>query len=184
VRKNLTTDIKKSAKKNVSVKFRSVIPEEGDNINNQFLIVFDNPIYSSPQEEQTAILGALFGTEHDSVAYITHDAELLKASEKARSRLPELKSRFNSGLEPGFSILVKVPFKTDSDGREWMWVEITKWKGQHITGILQNDPAEISKLKAGAIVSAEEKDVFDYILNKADGTYEGNETGKIIEKEK
>ena len=74
--------------------------------------------------------------------------------------------------------------KTDGGGREWMWVEITKWKNESISGILQNDPSEIAKLKAGAIVKGQQKDVFDYILYKPDGTYEGNETGKILEHRK
>ena len=63
-----------------------------------------------------------------------------------------------------------------------MWVEIIKWGNESIAGILQNDPHKIAKLKAGIIVKANEKDVFDYILYKPDGTYEGNETGEILEK--
>ncbi len=129
------------------------------------------------------MLSGLFGAD-DAIVHTDHDAEILKVSEEARLRLPELQARFNKGLEPGYSLLIKAPFKTDNGGREWMWVEITKWKNESITGILQNDPFEIAKLKAGAIVKANQKDVFDYILYKPDGTYEGNETGKILEKRK
>lgn len=183
VKKYLTTDLKANAKKIATIKLKSVTPEEGDNVNTQFLIEFKNPTFSSPQEEQNAMLSGLFGAD-DAIVHTDHDAEILKVSEEARLRLPELQARFNKGLEPGYSLLIKAPFKTDNGGREWMWVEITKWKNESITGILQNDPFEIAKLKAGAIVKANQKDVFDYILYKPDGTYEGNETGKILEKRK
>jgi len=182
-RNQLTTDLKANAKKNTEIKLKTVIPEEGDNINIQFLIVFNDVKFSSPQEEQNVTLKNLFGSE-DAITYTDHDSELLEASEKAKLRLPELKTRFNKGLEPGYSILIKAPFKTDEGGREWMWVEITKWKNESITGILQNDPYKIARLKAGSIVQAYAKDVFDYILYKPDGTSEGNETGKILEKRK
>ena len=181
VRNELTTDLKANAKKNTEIKLKTVIPEEGDNINTQFLIVFNDPKFSSAQEEQTETLKNLFGTE-ESMTYTDHDPEILEASEKARLRLPELKTKFNKGLEPGYSILVKAPFKTDEGGREWMWLEITKWENEFITGILQNEPFKIANLKAGSIVNANEKDIFDYILYKPDGTSEGNETGKILEK--
>lgn len=183
VKNQLTTNLKANAKKNTEIKLKTVIPEEGDNINTQFLIVFNAVKKSSPQEEQNVTLKSLFGSE-ESITYTDHDPELLKASEKAKLRLPELKTRFNKGLEPGYSILIKAPFKTDDEGREWMWVEITKWENESITGILQNEPFKIARLKAGSIVKANEKDVFDYMLYKPDGTYEGNETGKILEKRK
>ena len=183
IRVHLTSDIKNNATKVVAVKLKSVEPEEGDNINTQYMLEFKNPKYSSPQEEQTALLENLFGVE-ESIVHTNHDDELLAASEKAKLRLPELRELFNEGLQPGYSLLVKLPFKTDGGGREWMWVEITKWKSESISGILQNDPSEIAKLKAGAIVKGQQKDVFDYILYKPDGTYEGNETGKILEHRK
>ena len=183
LRNQLTTDLKANAKKNAWIKLKTVIPEEGDNINTQLLIVFKDAKFSSAQEEQTATLKNLFGTE-ESLAFTDHDSEILEASEKARLRLPGLKTKFNKGLEPGYSILIKAPFKTDEGGREWMWVEITKWENEFVTGILQNEPFKIANLKAGSIVFANEKDIFDYMLYKPDGTHEGNETGKILEKRK
>ena len=38
-------------------------------------------------------------------------------------------------------------------------------------------------LKAGARVKVKEADIFDYILVKPDGSMEGNETSKLIEKQ-
>ncbi len=63
-----------------------------------------------------------------------------------------------------------------------MWVEVTSWDNKQVKGILKNDPRLIPTLKSGAKVSIKEADVFDYILQKGDGTTEGNETGKLIMK--
>lgn len=62
-------------------------------------------------------------------------------------------------------------------------LSLTKWEGSSIEGILQNDPFNIPELKAGARATVNQSDIFDYILNKPDGTSEGNETGKIIEQQ-
>lgn len=180
VKNFLTSDLKKNAKAYVTIKLKSVEPEEGDNDNKQLLISFENPKYANQQQEQEEIIVNLFGSSDDLVK-VTHDALLLNTSKKARQRLPELMKLFNDGLAPGSSILVKVQFKTIEGGNEWMWVEITKWESQSMTGILQNDPFEVKDLKAGSIVNINEDDIFDYIFYHPDGTFEGNETGKILE---
>jgi uncharacterized protein YegJ (DUF2314 family) len=180
VRKYLLYDIKPQAKKAAQIKLRSVIPEEGDNPTFQLLIEFNDDNYSSPQEQQMALADNLFGSK-DSLSYAQHDAELLQASQKARLRLPELRDLFSKGLEPGYSIMVKYPFPTKAGGNEWMWVEVTKWHSEDMQGVLQNDPYEIDELHAGAIVDMKESKIFDYLLYKPDGTFEGNETGEIID---
>lgn len=177
----VSSDIKDHARRKAVVRLKFVKPEQGDDINNQLQIVFEDKSFASPQEEQNKIVADLFGYE-ESYEHTVHDDELLQASFRAKARLPELMTIFNKGLEPGHSLLLKLPFKTDSGGREWMWVEVTKWRGDLIEGILQNEPYEVSNLKTGAKVTASQQDVFDYILNKADGTMEGNETGEIIDK--
>ncbi|MDB5119896.1 MAG: hypothetical protein JWN56_1114 [Sphingobacteriales bacterium] len=180
IRNELRTNLKQNAKESATITLKSIKPEKGNNFNKQFLISFQDPSYTSPQEEQDNVAANLFGAE-DSIVRITHDSLLLKTSEKTRQRLPELKTLFNKGLAPEYSVLVKAPFKIENGGNEWMWIEITKWTSKSITGVLQNDPIEIKNLKAGAIVQVLEKDIFDYILNKPDGSSEGNETGKLME---
>ncbi len=183
IRELLSNDLKNNSKGAVRIKLKSIKPEEGDNYNKQFIISFDNPKFETPQQEQEKVIVDLFGA-FDTIIRVKHDSLLLQTSEKARQRLPELMKLFNAGLAPGYSILVKAPFMINGGGNEWMWVEVTKWKSKSITGILQNDSYEIKDLKAGSIVNVNEDDIFDYILYKPDGTYEGNETGKIIENEK
>jgi uncharacterized protein YegJ (DUF2314 family) len=180
LREFLLSSCKKNASQIVDLRLKYVDREEGDNYAPQFLISFESKDYSSPQEEANKIIANLFGAE-DSVAYINHDEELLKASQRAKQQFPELKAQFNQGLAPGYSMMVKIPFATNNGGNEWMWVEVTKWKEIEMEGILQNDPYEIKDLKAGALIKFNESDIFDYLLNNPDGSFEGNETGKILE---
>lgn len=177
----LVSNLKAEANQLATINLRSVEPEEGDNPSPQLLIAFTDAEKGSPQMEANAVIDSLFGWE-DAIDYTAHDEELLKASGQAKRQLPKLKKLFLAGLEPGYSIMVKVPFKTPSGGNEWMWVEVTKWKTSKMEGILQNEPFEIPDLKVGTLVNYDEADIFDYLLNKPDGSYEGNETGKIIEK--
>ena len=107
---------------------------------------------------------------------------LLYRSDRARQKLPSLRKEFNAGLQPGEHLLLKAPFETSSGGREWMWVEVSSWKGDDIVGLLANEPEDVKGLRAGSTVKVSEKEVFDYIRYKADGSSEGNETGKEIEK--
>jgi uncharacterized protein YegJ (DUF2314 family) len=154
--------------------------EEGDPDNRLIEIGFDEYSGADIHAKQEAMLSSFFGSE-DSTRYVDHSEELLAASDAARTHLPELRARFNKGLAPGDYILLKAPFKTDGGGKEWMWVEVSKWNGVSIEGILNNDPDKVSGLRAGQEVSIQESEVFDYIVRHTDGTSEGNTTGKIIE---
>src|SRR5262249_41288905 len=122
-----------------------------------------------------------FGAD-DDVTHIEHTEELLAASRKAREQLPELYKVFHQGLKPGEYIEVKAPFRAVDEGNEWMWVEVTKWDGHNITGVLENDPEKVPGLHGGQVVEVNEDDVFDYIRHYSDGHSEGNTTREIIEK--
>ena len=41
---------------------------------------------------------------------------------------------------------------TDDGGREWMWVEVLKWSGGEIEGVLQNQPDRIAARLARRVV--------------------------------
>lgn len=130
--------------------------------------------------KQDKMVSSLFGWE-DSIVKVKHTAALKEASERARSKLPTLKAAFSAGLRPGEFIQVKTPFSTPAGGTEWMWVEVTKWNGNAIEGLLKNEPFNIPTLHGGQIVTVKENEVFDYIRRFPDGKQEGNETGMIIE---
>ena len=156
-------------------------PEEGDPDNRLLAIDFRHAPGANDDERREATLATLWGSA-DSITSVTHDAKIEAASEAARKQLPELRTRFLKGLAPGERLLVKAPFAQDGGGNEYMWVEILRWESEAtITGILQNDPFHIRRLRAGARVTVRTDEVFDYLLRKPDGSIEGNETGKWIE---
>lgn len=155
--------------------------EQGDADNLLLEIVFPCEKGVHLQEAQDALIASLFGAR-DATTYVSHDDELLEASRAQKRKLPKLAAHFRRGLKPDERILLKAPFATDGGGREWMWVEVVTWKGERIEGTLQNSPALISGLKAGARVAFNESEVFDFLHYFPDGHTEGNETGKIIAK--
>ena len=161
--------------------FRAGVPDQGDPDNRLLEITFDRYPGNDVHARQSAMMDALFGW-HDEVKHIRHDAELESASRKARTRLPALRAAFNKGLVPGEYVQVKAPFSTRRGSTEWMWVEVTEWKGGNIRGMLKNEPFDIPDLHGGQEVQVKEGEVFDYLRHFADGREEGNETGKIIEK--
>lgn len=150
--------------------------EEGDPENRLIEIAFGR---TNPQVEHDALISSIFGSS-DEITSVKHDDELLAASQRAKDKLPELKEKFTKGLPTGSYLLMKFPFESDEGQREWMWVEIVKWQGDEIKGILQNDPYYIPNLKSGQEVTKDVNDMFDYILQHPDGSEEGNETGKIM----
>ncbi|MEL7298210.1 MAG: DUF2314 domain-containing protein [Pseudomonadota bacterium] len=181
VRDGFLRSLLDNAEPRINLKFRPEEPEQGDPDNFILAIQFDVAEGDTLQEKQEVLLDTLFGSE-DSVTYVKHDAEILAARDAARAKLPQLRNDFNNGFAPGEFIFVKAPFKTTDGGNEWMWVEVIEWKGDRIRGLLQNDPFHVPELRAGAEVVVEMGDVFDYILQRADGTSEGNETGRIMRK--
>ena len=120
--------------------------------------------------------------EKAKVTGLSHDDELLAASERAKDKILEFYDKFSKGLSAGSHLLIKFPFENVAGEREWMWVEVVKWNEKEINGILQNDPQIVKSLKAGQEVTKNIDDMFDYILYFPDGTQQGNETGKIISK--
>jgi uncharacterized protein YegJ (DUF2314 family) len=154
--------------------------ENGDPRNRLYEIRFDR--YAGPDRyaQQTAMLTAAFGADEDSVTRLKHNDELLTASKAANAQLPRLRDVFAKGLQPGEYILVKAPFTTRDGGNEWMWVEVAKWNGDTIEGLLKNEPVDVPNLRGGQMVKVSQAKVFDYMRRHPDGREEGNETTKII----
>lgn len=145
------------------------------------LLELSAALYSGPDPHARLdnLLSSLLGHE-DRATKVEHTNELLEESRKEKARLPELRKDFRDGLQPGEYIEVKAGFPTPQGNREWMWVEVTRWSGETITGTLDNDPAEIPDLHAGQVVNIRQDDVFDYIRHFPDGHLEGNTTAPIL----
>jgi uncharacterized protein YegJ (DUF2314 family) len=179
VRKSILESLKDNAAAQARLELRVGKAEEGDPPNDLIELGFGR--YEGPDvhAQQDRLLGELFGATDSSVS-ISHDAKILEASTKAKAKLPNLKRDFASGLRPNEYILVKAPFAIPEGGQEWMWVEIIKWEGGNIEGLLKNEPRSIPDLHGGQVVKIRQDDIFDYLRVLPDGSQEGNETGKII----
>jgi uncharacterized protein YegJ (DUF2314 family) len=155
--------------------------EDGDPMNRLIELTFNRGLGPDDHAKQQQIVAEAFGWE-DSAALVKQDDELEQASRRARKKLSALRAEFVRGLAPGEFIQVKAPFRTPDDSQEWMWVEISSWSGDKIIGLLKNEPLNIPNLHGGQIVEVSESKVYDYLRRHADGTTDGNETGRLIEK--
>jgi len=155
--------------------------EEGDAENRLIEITADTYPGNDVHAKQEKMIATFFGSQ-DSIKHVKHNKELLDVSAEAKARLPELQKAFAAGLAPQEFIDVKAPFATPTGDTEWMWVEVTSWKGNKIKGLLENDPAEVPNLHAGQVVEVRQEDVFDYIRYYPDKRREGNTTGEILKK--
>jgi uncharacterized protein YegJ (DUF2314 family) len=176
LKSDLLHSLKDKAEKKAEINIIRGIWEEGDPENRIIEIGFSKKY---PQVKQEALIAKLFGSK-DEVIYLSHNDELLAASEKAKEKIPELYDRFTQGFSIGTHLLLKFPFENMAGEREWMWVEVVKWEEKSVKGLLQNNPQIVKTLKAGQEVTKNIDDMFDYILYFPDGTQEGNETEKII----
>ncbi len=157
--------------------------QDGDQENELVEISFANGEGKTDDERREQTLSALWGSKY-SIVGVKHDEEILAASKRALVKLAKLRPVFQKGLRPGERLMVKAPFQRDDKGKEWMWVEVMKWPAEKkVEGILQNDPFYIKALKSGAKVEVNFEELFDYIFVHADGTNEGNETAKLMEKQ-
>lgn len=123
----------------------------------------------------------LFGSE-DKTTTVKHDAKVLAARDRARTLLRPYQARLAKGFPGHEYLLVKGPFPYD-DGTEWMWVEVEEWKGGVLRGLLRSQPEYAPGLRPGARVEVKEGEVFDFMYKLEDGSFYGNETGKVMQPE-
>lgn len=165
----------------VTLTLSPVAPEEGDPRNTLWKLDF--PASGLKAYTERVLWGAneLFGSTDRMSKARGDDAAMAAAREKARSAFFAREALFRAGLPFGEHLLVKGPFTSDGQ-TEYMWVEITKWGPDYIEGILANDPFYVKTLHSGSRVRVTFADIYDYIWRHADGTQEGNESGKVLEK--
>jgi len=154
-------------------------PDQGDAPNRLMELTFQG-FPGDLGERQMALLRQVFGA-HDKVSGASSDdRELLEASRRAKAAL----HRFRQGFEKrglGEQFLVKLPFR-DGDHTEYMWVEVRTWRGSALEGVLQDEPFMLQNVRRGARVKLGEAEIYDWVILRSDGTSEGGETSKILER--
>ncbi|MDY7229504.1 DUF2314 domain-containing protein [Hyalangium rubrum] len=180
MRERLLQQVQDGARAGVVLNLVPADPKQADRDNRLLEIRFPSEPGDSPSERPYAAITALFGGK-DEIVSAPHDDALLEASSRAREELlTRLKPRFLEGLRSGERLFVKAPFDTSSGGTEWMWVHVITWEGSTIQGVLDSQPDEVPGLKAGSKVTVEEGSLFDYLLVSQDGTFEGNQTERLL----
>ena len=141
------------------------------------------PMTGSGVEGLAAMLDGTFGKAPDPVASIkADDPELKAAGERARKELLSKRAYFAKGIPAGEQLAVKAPFHAPDDQVEWMWIDVVAWKGDTITGTLDNDPELVTTLKAGSQVTVKLSDVADFIHVHKDGTQTGGYSVEVMKK--
>ncbi|MEN9786308.1 MAG: hypothetical protein RLZZ299_1572 [Pseudomonadota bacterium] len=107
--------------------------------------------------------------------------DLAEARAQARAALAgPVREAFARGLSPGGRLLVKAPFPTRRNGREYMWVAVARWDGDTLEGTLVNTPWDVPGLARGDTVRVALGDTFDYLLENPDGSRSGNGTAAFL----
>lgn len=177
----LLNAIYKEAQKKATIDIILGKPEEGDPENRLIEINFPE---KDKQVHQNKLFLALFGN-FDKIQFVKHNDLIEKESQNAKLKIPALFKKFKTGLPVNSSLYMKYHFTDNEGNSEYMWLEIIKWDTiETITGILSSTPYFLKNIKSGQKITKSTADMFDYILYNADGTQEGNETGKLLEKYK
>lgn len=171
----------KDAKGIVQVSVQVAPAEKGDPSNTLWRLDFPESKLGSVTERALWGANELFGSTDQIIGARSEDAEMAAARIRARAAFFAQEARFRAGLQSMEHLLVKGPFRQD-DETEFMWVEIVKWGPKEVEGLLTSDPRYVKRLHPGSRVTVRLDDIFDYILYKPDGTQEGNESGKVLER--
>jgi uncharacterized protein YegJ (DUF2314 family) len=175
----LLREVVPGGKKRAQVRLVEGRHERGDPENQ--LVELDFGAGPERQVRQAALVAGLFGIEDKVTSIRDGNTVIAEASARARQRLlGEVKPRFLKGLPFNERLTVKAPFR-DSEKTEWMWVQVVRWEGHQIRGVLKNQPYDLRNIHQGAQVSVDEGRIFDYQLHLPDGGSEGNETEALID---
>ncbi|MSQ03453.1 MAG: DUF2314 domain-containing protein [Myxococcales bacterium] len=101
---------------------------------------------------------------------------LAEARAAVAQALVALGPTWAGGLPRGDTLAVSTAFTTREGGKEYLWVEVTDWKGGELSGRLATEPAQVEGLRKGDEVNVRLEAIFDYVVKHADGRKEGNVT--------
>jgi uncharacterized protein YegJ (DUF2314 family) len=116
---------------------------------------------------------AVFGDLTGEIIGVGDDPEMEAAIAEARRRMPEFRLAFERrGRGDDSPYLVKAPFEY-ADGEEHMWVRVTSFAEETLTGILTNEPYYVENIKVGDKVTLPIESITDWMYRKGDETVGG-----------
>lgn len=127
------------------------------------------------------VLADLLGLGESTLRNVKTDSEAMEAAHlQAVSELPVIKQRFQGGLLPGETLIVKYGFPTQAEHNEYMWLAVNTWRGDRLQTQLMNNPQIRKDLRAGQPVEIREADIFDWALMLPNDEMEGGYTNRVV----
>jgi uncharacterized protein YegJ (DUF2314 family) len=107
-----------------------------------------------------------------------------QAHQRALAELPAAKKRYQSGALANAQFGVKHGFPVngpESGDQEYMWVFVQSWNGNHIVGVLVNEPHSRLDLKLGQTIELTDSDIYDWLIMHPGGSQEGGYTNILVD---
>jgi uncharacterized protein YegJ (DUF2314 family) len=107
------------------------------------------------------------------------DPKMGAAIAKARATLPSFRAVLASPPAGAEKFSVKVGFVDDSSEREHIWLGDVKLTETHVSGALNNEPVNVSRLQLGQHVTAPLEDISDWMYVEG-GVLRGGFTLRVL----
>jgi len=138
-------------------------------------------VFKTLRHAQTQGGPATRPTDDPVVRVERNDPEMRVAVRQARRKWPQFAAAFER-RQSGEHFSAKAPFR-EGGREEYMWVTVTKIEHETVYGILDNDPVDVTSLKAGQPVHFPLSELNDWLYEYGDVVH-GGFTIAVLTKEK
>ncbi len=111
----------------------------------------------------------------------TFDKRIKPYVAMARKSYSKAKKRYLKGLPKKYTFFVIIRIYDKKGNFEQIFVRVRRITNGRITGRIANKVNLIKRYKRGDRVTAREKDIYDWVIVKANGKEEGNFVGRYID---
>ncbi|GMT48595.1 MAG: hypothetical protein IEMM0008_0134 [bacterium] len=111
----------------------------------------------------------------------TFDKRIKPYVAMARKSYPKAKKRYLKGLPKKYKFFVTIRIYDEKGNFEQVFVRVRGITNGRIMGRIANKVTLIKRYRQGDRVTAKEKDIYDWVIVKANGKEEGNFVGRYID---
>jgi hypothetical protein len=101
-------------------------------------------------------------------------ATAAEATARVRSDLVDLEAAWQGGLPSGDVLAVNIPLSTRFGGKEYLWIEVTRWQEGGLSGRIVSEPYEVVGVQKGDTLNFRQSEIFDYVYKRSNGEKSGN----------
>ncbi len=179
LRGQIAGGLMKGAKKKITVRL-----VKSDGLNGKrpdpYVVTFPDVKCHEPGECIDQAMTAVFGSSDASVDIHADDPRVMAAQERARKALRSYEAKVTKGLPDRDVLLVKASFPCGANSTEWMWIDVRRFVKDELVGRLETQPDCATDFTPGATVTVSFDRVGDYMYKFTDGTFLGNEMGRVL----